>query len=49
MDLSKIFWAIDNLAQKSIEKTKYEDRQIDSMSIDEKLNLLKVNIKNIAH
>lgn len=35
-------WAIDNLAQKSIEKNKYENRLIDVMNIEEKLDLIKV-------
>lgn len=42
VDLSRVMWAIDNLAEKSIEKTKYESKSVDSMSIEEKLNAIKV-------
>lgn len=42
VDLSRVMWAIDNLATKSIEKTKYESKSVDSMSIEEKLNAIKV-------
>lgn len=42
IDLSRILWAIDNLAEKSLAKTKYENRTVESMSLEEKLNAIKV-------
>lgn len=41
-------WGIDNLAQRSLEKSKYGVKNLENMTLDEKLECIKV-IKRVLY
>lgn len=40
--MSRIMWGIDNLAEKSFDKRKYNKKPLETMNAFEKLELIKV-------
>ncbi|RNA15005.1 hypothetical protein BpHYR1_013451 [Brachionus plicatilis] len=41
LDMSRIMWGIDNLAEKSFDRRKYNNKPLETMNVFEKLDVIK--------